>query len=144
MRKKQILYLVFQALWLLAVVVVGIPGLILVFAALTHTNIGIPVSEPVRTLIGHLMGVIALVGIFSGIAASIIKPKPEEPKKKEGIVQRIKSLFWIFDTGPKLNLKIKSGPKTKPEDQDKDYEEQEEEEQEDEDLLLFQEEFSES
>ena len=71
MRKKQILYLVFQSLWLLAVVMVGIPGLILIFAGLTNTNIGIHVSEPVVAV----MGAIALVGICSGIAASIIKPK---------------------------------------------------------------------
>lgn len=50
---------------------VGIPGLILIFAGLTNTNIGIHVSEPVVAV----MGAIALVGIFSGIAASIIKPK---------------------------------------------------------------------
>lgn len=57
---------------------------------------------------------------------TVTKPKPK-PKKKLSIAQRIKHLFWIFDTGPKMNLKIKSGPKTEPEDQDKEFWEEEEE-----------------
>ena len=55
-----------------------------------------------------------------------VKPLPKpQPKKKTGIVQKIKALFWLFDTGPKTTTKIQP-TRTEPEpDQDKDFEEEE-------------------
>lgn len=70
-RKKQILYRILNALWFLAVVVVGGLGLIIVFAGFTNANVQIQVGEPVNTMIR----VIGIVGFVSGIVAGVIKPK---------------------------------------------------------------------
>jgi len=69
---------------------------------------------------------------------TMIKPKSEKPKKKPSIAQRIKSVFWVFDTEPSGKLKTQIESENQAEDWED--EEQEEEDQLDEDLLLFQEE----